>query len=182
MAIAYHIDRLGNLSENSTIELDKNSFQDACDENPFFNHLFSNGVSSHGYQYLDGYYPSKHDPSFFISTILEVELELMRAAYYKDNVSRLQAFFAVPTLDDVEKWVKIFNVQNYKVFEVEYDPSTANLRDANLIKFANGNEDGSYKPWLDFYYLNQYLQGNMTDDPSPELLIPLPVKIGRQIR
>lgn len=181
MAIAYHIDRTCSLQTGMKIELDDNYFNDACQENPFFAHLFSKGLSRHGIRYLEGFNPNVSHIADLNSYLIEVEFELIRAIYFNHVTSRFQSLFAIPSLDDLSKW-PILTSGSYSIFEIEYDETKIKVFDANFL--GNGiNPFGiTYKPWDNFYNAYNYFSGKMSDNPTRELALPLPVTIGKKIK
>lgn len=113
----YHIDRIGTLKENETIDLfPVLSLQNL---NPLLKSnilkKFEEGISNFGSSCLLGTYTQ--------DIISEWFLEYERSLHFKDKPSRFQSIFAFSTIDDVQRFVNEYIPHNkeYRVFELESD-------------------------------------------------------------
>lgn len=173
---AYHIDRDGTLQEGQIITLHKNN-------EPSFleNTMFSDGISYHGFHYLNESIQNVggNQTSFYI---LEYELELIRKAYFPNLPSRFQSFFAIKSIDEIQKWDGIFS-KNCTIWEIEFDESNCIIRDSKLlIPVLKTGNDIAFSPKDSFLYNYQYWNGYITKNPRREMLIKPPIKIIKKVQ
>lgn len=171
--IAYHIDRTNSLTEGQIVRLFP-----VISEYPFMAHkMFPNGISVHGFHYINEKVQHEGDnsPAFYT---LEYELELIRRCYFPNLPSRYQSFFALESPDDIILWKNMFP-SDCTIWEVEFDEEQCIKRDARLLTPSISlNVPKPYASISEsFYYCGLYWDGHFTDNPLPELLVVPPVKI-----
>ena len=174
--IAYHIDRAGSLQIGQTIQP---FIQDNIYRVP---HLSNWGLSV------------VEDPLTAIETInthnIEVQAENIRKDKFPDMPSRFSSFFGIQELEHLSLWRNILHFTNdAKVYEISYE-GFAPLLDAKFLNVKACNDIFNDKPCLqseiertikliESIYL--YWSGACSKNPLPELLIPLPVTVVREI-
>lgn len=159
--------------------------------------LFPNGVSKHGIKYLSDlyyYYNEKDDMAKIKSIngiisdgIMEYSFELVRRLKYPHIPSRFESLFALENLDDIKKWHELTG-GNYKIFEIEVDMQVFKL-DASFLLDSIYSGENRYSQVEGFFAefnwrdSNNYWNSlNNEDMKKPELLIQLPVTIGKEIK
>lgn len=200
----YHVDRSGLLSPGQIIDLNKTYRPNNHIHEEYFIKMFPNGVSKHGEYYLndcmhesktiDYINEFKTGNDFLSTTLMENFFELVRRSYFPDKTSRFCTLFALETPDEISKWEQ-FN-ENMPIFEINTD-IPGQKYDANLLYggtcffcdnrvindvFHYTQTIQGYSPALNldfaFKYWNQELSGN----PKPEILLPLPITIGKRVK
>lgn len=178
MARFYHLDRGNKLEVGQSIDLVKiNDIN--CRDNPMFTqtlqshfyNLFPNGVTSHG----DGYFASSSEYAI-ISPAIELLYEYVRKANFKDKPSRAESFFAVKSLNDIQRFADMYRINIYECSIWEVECENYHRGDMNLLKILPSN-------LITSYFANEYWSGGTADDPQPfwEYLLTTPVKIVRKI-
>jgi hypothetical protein len=159
--------------------------------------LFPDGVSLHGINYLrDLYYPYGEDFMTDIKSsnqiismaITEYSFELIRRLKYSHIPSRFETLFALENLDDIKKWPELIT-NNYKIFEIKVNNTQVFKLDASsllsgvyLDQKICPQVEGFFAE-LNWRYSNKYWSSlDSKDMKKPELLIKLPVTIGKEIR
>ncbi|RGD76380.1 DUF2441 domain-containing protein [Faecalicoccus pleomorphus] len=192
----YHIDRSNQLKENKVIQLNKNFVNSDSEINNFFNSLFPSGISHHGEFYLNDYctfppseictYYLQHDINEIGIHATECYIELFRKAYYPHLPSRFTSLFALENIEDISLWPELTQ-SKYRIFEIEYTEKIYKF-DASFIKAVVSQINGennqtqiSFCPITVLNEINKYLSGKLSDTPQPEILLPLPVTIGKEI-
>lgn len=191
----YHVDRSNELQENQIIQLNKVFFKSDTELCNLFDSLFPNGISRHGELYLNDFFtfPPNEYPIFCLKDDLEKMgihvsenlLELYRRANFPEIPSRFTSMFALKNIDDLKYWPELTK-NNFKIFEINYDGPIYQL-DASFIKGAichlndNKNAKIGFYPALIFKEFHQYLSGHFSNNPKPEILLPLPITIGKEI-
>lgn len=175
--IAYHIDRNNNI-HNNYLELNTSEFLDVCQLSKYFNMMYENGLSNHGITYLSDINAFQNLQEFN-NMMIEHFVEFVRVIKFPNIPSRFQCLFAIPSLEDINKWPELSG--DYSIYEIEYDTDKVAILDANQL---NGgiNTNGNYSPCTNIVYAEKYLSGELSESPKLEILIPLPVKIGKKIR
>ena len=182
--IAYHIDRSGCLSPGQQI----------CGipcENPFGLPVLSQWGLAEA-DISNGRIPMFLDQNALnaiASHNMEVRAEHLRKAHFPDAVSRLSCFYAVSKLDHLRLWANILHIKpEDRVFEVYYEEEALEYDARNLrvssagIDIAHHSLDECLRDaLLSERALLRYWSREFTDDPLPELLIPLPVTIGHAV-
>ncbi len=194
--IFYHIDRSNKLQENQIIQLNKYFFKSDPEICSFFASLFPNGISRHGEQYLNDFFtfPPNMSPIFYLKTDLECMgthvsenlLELYRQSSFPEIPSRFTSMFALKNIDDLKYWPELTK-NDFKIFEIDYSGPVYQL-DASFLKSAicyldqnNKNARIGFYPALILKEFHQYLSGRISNNPKPEILLPLPITIGKEI-
>ena len=173
--IAYHIDRLRTLHEGQVIQLNTTHFSDMTE----ISKHFKNGLSEHGIRYFSDL-NAFANIGYFNSTLIEHCIETMRLISFPNVPSRFQSLFAIPTLDELDSWEELYG--DYPIYEVEYDTNNSIQLDASNLKGGINEETGEFSPCYLLSYAKNYLSGKIGENPKMEILIPLPVKIGKRVR
>lgn len=182
--IAYHVDRSRRLHEGQTLELDRLKFSDAYSVSELFNAEWPDGLSSHGIHYLSdsGIYVDLHNGAINFddinSHIIELAAEYVRLALHHEYPSRFQCLFAVNEISDLEGWRQYF-LDDPPVYEVLYEESTPAF-DASFLK-GGINSQGKFFSSAILYCAERYWNQEISDSPMKEILIQLPVSIGKCI-
>lgn len=172
--IVYRVDRHSKYVPNQIINLTKT----VKTENIF--EIYNNSFSEHGFTYLNDYSDS---------AVWELCLEFIRLNYFPQFPSRLQCIFGSKKLDDAIRWKNYFVNQfeqsgisnpQIPIFKIECD--TCYEFDANWITNPQSalNTDCQFNIpsiaiMLKISY--NYWSQEKTDNPFPEILIPLPAKV-----
>lgn len=154
-----------------------------------------NGVSRHGELYLtdNPYYSSNpmtledlnkinaHNSMY----ITEYTFELIRKLCFSNMPSRFTSLFALESLDDLQHWDLLQG--NFSIFEIEISEPVVKL-DASFLKGGialNFVKDfqfyEGFSPSINFYNAKKYWSGLFSEKPQPEVLISLPIKVGKEI-
>ncbi|MBV1839302.1 DUF2441 domain-containing protein [Photobacterium ganghwense] len=167
----YTVDRKGSLSTGTVIELTKYD-----DVNPkvlqeHVDSLFSNGVSSHGENYL----LKNGSHGQISSSAIELLFEYVRRANFPEIPSRFECSFACETIDEAVKFRAAFGNPTDPIYEVFSENS-----------FFKGNMallDNDQTSLVCSYFADEYWKGNQGPRPSCfwEVLLQLPVTIGDQV-
>lgn len=164
----------------------------------FIKEFFPDGVSSHGINFLRVYNYSFYEQysreniersnSNLSEAITEYSFELVRRLKYPHIPSRFESLFALENLDDVEKWSEL-TTGNYKIFEIELDPPLFKLDGSFLLsgvyfrRNMNATVDEGFFAEFNWGFSNKYWSSlNNKDMKKPELLIKLPVTLGKEIK
>lgn len=180
----YHVDRSNSLQEGMVITLDKNNFSIVYEESLYFREVLKNGLSRHGMHFLYnqtlGFVDGRLDYSCINSSIMELHVELLRAARFPSIPSRYQSIFCLPSLNELANW-PMLNDQNYPIYEIEYDSDICPTLDANFLRGGITNSQ-QFWPCTDLTYSEKYLSGIYSDNPRLEVIVPLPIVVGKRIR
>lgn len=112
--------------------------------------------------------------------INEMLLESLRRSEFKDKSSRFQSIFAFENLEDAKQFRSEFREESCRIFEIETD-ALVHKADVNLLGIAFPMVTAAYycyRYWQGKSYLNP--EGN--SNPLWEILIPLPAKIGNEVK
>lgn len=174
--IAYHLDHCNKLQEGECLLLTESPHLVG---DPVADLYGFDKVSYWGkrcYEYLR-FGPQITTLDMLNSSQIDLQAEVVRKNWFPSMPSRFKSIFAVTQLSDFNFWVKFLSITpNSNIFEIEYDPSKCAKLDASFLK---GGIDCD--PMRTFPILSQYWSGEMSSSPLPELLIPLPVTIGRRV-
>lgn len=166
----FHIDRLKLLSEGQTITL----FDDYALDVPHGHEICSQvrtmypqGISEHGNRYL---FLAEND-----NWLYETILENARLLNHPKSQSRFQSFFAVSDVFLPQMMERLEATEsNSYVFEI--DACKYDVYDMNIINDMKYGGAGTT-----LYHANRYWAKERTSNPLLELLLPLPVTIGRRV-
>lgn len=172
--IAYHLDRCQTLKANSEIHL-LNTHADPLNATV---KLYGFDMVSHwGKQIYDFHLNRVVSLEHLNSFQIDLTAETIRQSFFPDAPSRLKSLFAVRKLSDFKLWKKHLPISpESHIYEVEFDSSKYIELDASFLKGGVG-----YNPFIMNAALMKYWSGQKSNSPLPELLIPLPVFIGRRI-
>lgn len=174
--IAYHLDRSGALKEGDLLTL----FQtDANRSNPAtrlygFDHVSRWGLFC--YECLKN--PFEHNNLEILNSLqIDLNAENIRQKFFPQLPSRFKSIFAVKDLQDFNLWSRYLHLNEHsQIFEIEYDISKSVELDANFLRGGIGYFD---IPSIET--IQNYWSGQMSDFPLPELLVPLPVTVGKLV-
>lgn len=128
----------------------------------------------------------------------EYNLELVRRAFAPSMPSRLEAFFALGSVNDLVPWAKDLLCKEGKLFEInvptavcldanqiprviQFDLNADNLSSSVPIPTAHLCEIGFSAPKL-FASSLAYWKGQISDHPKLEYLVELPVRLGVEVQ
>ena len=109
----YHLDRTGSLEIGQTISLEPTEIFN-CSIDHLIDHaneLFEKGISRHGLQYINQRVTDDSLSEWFF--------EYVRRSNFTDKPSRFQSFFALSSLEDIQKFKKRFNISSGNVYLIE---------------------------------------------------------------
>lgn len=176
--IAYHLDRSNSLQEGMCLSLIEPHVPiDASTVNCYG----VDKVSSWGNQCCHLLQPNFVSGGVTLDTLHSLQIELfaetIRKKFFPEKPSRFKSIFAVKHLSDFKLWEQYLPInQNSSIFEIEYDPLKCIELDARHLR---GGVDCD--PIIMSQYSTSYWSGNFSSSPLPELLIPLPVIVGRRV-
>lgn len=184
----YTVDRHGTLHIDYVMESikDFNNLQickiaGLCDANESINRLetmFPDGISNHGKQYLiDSWLILEQNGVRInyapVEPLMEVVLELVRRSEFPNLPSRMSSMFCWESLDCANNFISNNNLTNVNVYEVEAEDYF--VGDMSII-FLGGQLIHSLE------LARKYWAGEKGPNPILEAIVPLPVKIGKQIK
>lgn len=183
--IAYHLDRSGKLEEGAVLNLLETN---ANPEDSTFKNYGLHKVSHWGmlcYNYLKNIHsdPSSiYDFDSVNSFSIDLQAESIRNSCFPNKPSRFQSIFAVENLHDFKLWESYLPINKHShIFEIEFEDSLYCKVDANFLRggiVPSSTDSFSYILQITDC-LQKYWSGQMSENPLPELLIPLPVTIKR---
>lgn len=192
----YHISRTEGLYEGMLIDIDggfkpNNEMGDALIAG--FN---LRGVSEHGKSYLHDRVYFSNEPASLDDVrksnstcsmmITEYTFEIIRQLKFPHMPSRLVSFFAIESLTDTKYWPELIS-NEYSVFEIDIDYTPVKLDASYLISGLGYGQDTPFKfhqgfsPSFNYYHAINYWSGQFSDNPKPELLLSLPLTIGKKL-
>lgn len=195
----YHIDRSNSLSTGDVIHLNKEINLNKDCGSYFLNDCFPNGISKHGEHYLEDFVTilKNNDPVISVKKIndeigiciSEFSIELIRRCKYPHLPSRFTSLFCLPSLDDLKQWPEL-ETENYSIFEIEYNSNNVYIFDASHIRCSlahipqNNNVISKYgfSPSITYTTIDEYLSQKISQNPKLEVLVPLPITVGKKIR
>lgn len=144
---------------------------------------FPDGLTPHG---LSMMLSQQFRESVVAEPIIELTFELVRQLHYPNAPSRLTSLYASKTLSQAEQWRKTWlkNFGNSQVdtaqslWEIQFE-ADAKLYDA---AYLNVPPDAGFSYLMQLEHAHKYWSGTFSEDPLPELLVPLPATIIRKIR
>ncbi|WP_104472848.1 DUF2441 domain-containing protein [Acinetobacter indicus] len=188
MAKLYTVDRRGALHTDYVMELikDFNNFEickiaDLCDRSESISRLekmFPDGISNHGKQYLiDSWLilerngiRTNYAP---VEPLMEAVLELVRRSEFPNLPSRMSSMFCWESLDCANNFITSNRLTNVNIYEIEAKDYF--VGDMSII-FLGGQLVHSLE------LARKYWAGEKGPKPILEAVVPLPIKIGKQIQ
>ncbi|WP_436897734.1 DUF2441 domain-containing protein [Acinetobacter gyllenbergii] len=188
MALYFTVDRLGNANTGNRFEL-VNDFSttmictmEGMLTRPelivYLNQTYPNGLSRHGIQYL------LNKPLLVnqiegknvlpISPMVEAIFEQVRRAEFPNLPSRMVCMFGWQSINEALEFANTNHRGSFKIHEVETDGENVFIGDMNLLK-TGGQVVNSYA------LARKYWSGEHSSSPILEVLIPLPVTIGKEV-
>lgn len=203
--ILYHYDRNGSLKNGQIISLQSLESLTEAARTSAFVQSFTDGVSSHGANYLDPNCSYLENFTLRLtedmlsvcttrsiekqklridSILIEFVFELVRRERFPDCPSRYTSFFAVDSLSEFTKWPELIsNVASHNGAQCCYFNAPDNIRkfDSSWLKggLNFGLDDGKYflgfLSWPIYDYAVNYWSGHASDSPRWEYLVSLPI-------
>lgn len=179
--IAYHIDRSGRLRPGQIIH----GIQ--CNNVWGLEYLSEWGYGVNSFTNKTMYFQTHQQLQRAIHTQnIEAHVEQCRKTHFPYMPSRLSSFFGVEKIEDFKFWEGILDSPSAKIYEVSYEGVAFKFDAAYLNLFPRVISSINPKWGLnDINQLNQstfeYWCGKMSANPLPELLIPLPVTVVREV-
>lgn len=172
----YHLDRASLLAEMKSIELTPISSIDIQTSLPSIKQHFENWIddgslSNHGIQYISDSFEGKNINA-------EWFLEYERRLFHKDKPSRFQSILAFDSIEDVDRFVSEYNIQERKII---YELECKEFFKADMKLLGNQSS-----PLVQSFMSNAYWSGKAlneiddqfsTIDPLWEYLLVPPVRI-----
>lgn len=181
--IVYHIDRSFNLKEGQVIELDKEYFKNIPHLEEPMGRYFPDGVSYHGKSMTSN--SATNSINNIRLPIIEPFFEMVRLKSFPTMPSRYQVLFAVDYLKDIELWKADMLAKNvpFKVFEIEVHKSSMLRLDARWLDYGieQTNDSLSLEPHTLMANAYQYWAKKSHKQPKHEVLLSLPVTIGKEV-
>lgn len=181
--IAYHLDRSGRLSPG--MKIDK-IYTENLWHLPY--------LSNWGISILN--FPNSLQIAVDSSVLssantynIELRAEQIRQAAFPFQPSRLSSFYGVSSPQELLSWEGIFSgLETAQIFEVSYEGEAPRL-DASFLNVPASNDPFHRESWPDTQKrvdrikesISCYWSGVFSDAPLPELLLPLPVTVLREI-
>ncbi|EMH0544179.1 DUF2441 domain-containing protein [Enterobacter hormaechei] len=133
--------------------------------------LFPRGVSHHG----NGYFLSASAIAGDINFSIDWGLEFYRRAMRPNTPSRYECLFACEKLENAKDFRAKFRNPSSPIYEVDADENLVHRGDMSLLI-----RDNSCLVYT--YQIEHYWSGTtFSQQPFWEILIPLPVSIGRRV-
>ena len=181
----FTVDRSGNLAESKIIRLGHGPetwtcIQNTITQSDMVEHmrlLFPEGMSNHGHGYLrapiivndQAGKPLQLAPTM---PVTETIFELVRRDRFKDLPSRFESMFAWETEAEAENFNRTYFSGKGRVFTIRSD----RYFKADMRLLLMGGQCANALKYADMYW-----RGEQGPSPVWEILIPLPVTIGREI-
>lgn len=173
---AFHIDR-----ESSLICGQQPALYAPClPEQRFQTFMTTNfpaGISRAGEVFLSDV--PVNDIHTYNQRVKETEFESIRRLYFPEKPSRFQCFFALESLQDVQIWLRAFKDEKKEqpctVWKVSVDNEAFITRQDATWRDRDCQSDIGiiYSAWENHMDGHAYWRGDVSDNPRPELLIPL---------
>lgn len=178
----FHIDRANSLEEGMVINLSKDSLSEEYKEEAY-KKLFPNGVSMHGSSYLRDKIPNadiQYQYSRTNSAFCELHAEFVRRSLFPQFPPRYECFFGASSLEQLKYWSDSFG-GDYPIYEIFCDDSNVFEFDAKYLKdgFTINLETSEFLSLT--YAFNYWNSFNSIYKEKPELLLRLPVTVGKCI-
>lgn len=168
--IAYHIDRTNSLTPNS--KLDYIGIPDNPNTHKLIE-LFDNKFTNHGNFYTaDIDLRISPDLQFYNNSIIELTFELFRAAYFKNEPSRLSSVFFTDK-DTLPYWLQRLP-SDKPICILTADIPDSEPFDESFLKQAIGQE--FINPGLLYDQAYKYWSHTKSDKPHFEYLVKPPVE------
>ena len=169
MALFYHIDRVGKLTEKAIIGLTKFNDIQPIVLQEHVNSLFPEGVSQHG----DTYFISNNGNMININTEIELIFEYVRRSNFPKMLSRFQAFYAFDNIYDANEFRVTYCNSKGSIFEVEAE--YFEKHDMGMLMLNGSILSISY-------YAHLYWKGESNSEkPKWENLLKPPIRISKRV-
>jgi hypothetical protein len=166
----YTVDRRGTLTPEQLLTLIKPNI------NPPELQLIAEKFSPNGYSVQgDAYFLSGHAMSTDRSVMIDFSLELYRRSFFPDKPSRYSSMFACTTRDDAEIFKRKFSTPAAHIYEITCLEKDFHVGDMSLL--TNDATNLTYASLLDHYWAGTTINAT----PFWEVLIPLPVNVGKRV-
>ena len=153
----------------------------------FLHQMYPDGLSKHGHNYLYTPGPKMEDDSGVSRSLLVgLVFELVRRSHFPDKPSRYQSLFACQHLSEVRKFRALLadergedEIRTAPIYEVITD-EPVHRGDMRLLNSDCPVLELYHRAWL--YWAGEAAPVKTgEEEPFWELLIPLPVFVGRRI-
>lgn len=171
MPTFYTLDRRGVLRENETFQL--NHIPTA---NPHQNPIYEAGLSNHGVVYHSEF--GIHNQANIASGVIEYSLELVRQLHFPQKPSRLQSMFACEELDHAKHFR---GLTQSKISTPIFEVTTENYHRGDMNIYNAGCSMAEFHHRIMAYWQGETFSLSPDYVPFWEIVIPLPVTIGRQV-
>lgn len=194
--ILYHYDRRGALESGQRLELSRDYSvlgERAEGVTDALSWLFPEGMSRHGFLYMDVFstgcavgaesgeslrWQLANMPSYQI----EWSLELVRRIWFPGLPSRCQSIFCLQNTESLSQWPELWSSQG-RLFEVDVpDDGRRAVLDSRMLRGGFVTHDDGVitgSAPLDWLCSKRYWSGGKSQDPRLEVVVELPVTIGR---
>jgi hypothetical protein len=164
MAKFYTVDRHGSLRKGLIVQLQRYTDVNPPELQAHVDHLFPDGVSSHGEYYFlkNSSHPKLASPN------IEVLFEYVRRAFYPHRPSRFQSFFAFQHMSEAEAFRNAYGDPANRIWLAE--APVAFVADMRLL--TTGTSILVYS-----YFAHKYWEGEASPDPIWECLLLPPVRV-----
>ena len=178
--VFYHADRLHSLSEGMVIDLQPSPEPQTDTFNPFLHNISLHGMytlSSHGLNMVGCAEFNNPVNDSLTEPCIEEDAEIIRKLVCPSSPSRLQSFFAVPTISDLWRWndAGYIVLDSCWLWKVQADIECPVVHDARHLRGSLSHrllqDRGTQKALIDYWI------GVFSSDPLPEVLLPLPITV-----
>lgn len=173
MITLYTVDRIGFYSQNKNPGL-INRRLNQPELDGYIGSLFPDGISPHGIRY---FWSSQCDAML---SSLELHLEMHRRALNPEKPSRMTSIFCCQTLEEALIFRQHHGEPGHPIYEVVCDESKIHIGDMETLK--HGGSVLILSHHISLYWSGEDLREfDPNHQPFYEVLVPLPVTIGRQV-
>lgn len=167
----YHFDLKDNLEKGDLIDCSKKLIRQHFDNQEEIDFLFEDQLSSYGQKT----FANRSFDNNAGNHVYETIYELYRRSFFPMSISRLQAFYAVETLEDVLQWAKEHQIdkhrKNIKVHKVDTLDSRVQKYDASLLAGGSIEVLENFKGSSACTWAHKYWSGESSSNPKYEYLI-----------
>jgi len=176
MVKLYVVDRYNRYRENHVVSLKTFNDITPVELGHLILELFPDGVSDQG-----NYYFLSNSPYVDPTINIDWSFEFYRRAQHLDKPSRWQCLYAWQQLDEAIAFRSSKGSPSDPIFEIDTDLRNCHIADMSLLDNADSALIHTYRAEL--YWQGQTMPNHLCNGwrSQWEVLVPLPVTIGRQI-